>query len=124
MREHEERARNVRRRRAGAAQPRRPRTSAFPHSFTDVEPIAEVRCLRGLRPARKPTSAIASRVVSPRRRGAGKAAFLDLVDRTGKIQLHARLDVLGEERCELFERSTSAIWSASTAPRSAAATAR
>ncbi len=30
------------------------------------------------------------------RRGAGKAAFLDLVDRTGKIQLHARVDVLGE----------------------------
>ena len=38
------------------------------------------------------------------RRGAGKAAFLDLVDRTGKIQLHARVDVLGEEA---FERLTS-----------------
>ena len=31
------------------------------------------------------------------RRGGGKAAFLDLVDRTGKIQLHARADVLGKE---------------------------
>ncbi len=31
------------------------------------------------------------------RRGSGRAAFLDLVDRTGKIQLHARVDVLGEE---------------------------
>ena len=31
------------------------------------------------------------------KRGQGRAAFLDLVDRTGKIQLHARLDVLGEE---------------------------
>jgi lysyl-tRNA synthetase, class II len=30
------------------------------------------------------------------RRGHGKAAFLDLVDRTGRIQLHARKDVLGE----------------------------
>ncbi len=38
------------------------------------------------------------------RRGSGGAAFLDLVDRTGKIQLHARLDVLGKEP---FERLTS-----------------
>jgi lysyl-tRNA synthetase, class II len=38
------------------------------------------------------------------RRGSGKAAFLDLVDRSGKIQLHARVDVLGSER---FERLTS-----------------
>jgi lysyl-tRNA synthetase, class II len=39
------------------------------------------------------------------RRGHGKAAFLDLEDRTGKIQLHARQDVLGEES---FERLVSA----------------
>ncbi len=38
------------------------------------------------------------------RRGAGKAAFLDLVDRTGKLQLHARADVLG---AELLERLLS-----------------
>ena len=31
------------------------------------------------------------------RRGQGKAAFLDLVDRSGRIQLHARADVLGQE---------------------------
>lgn len=30
-------------------------------------------------------------------RGHGKAMFLDLHDRTGRIQLHARVDVLGEE---------------------------
>ena len=30
------------------------------------------------------------------RRGHGKAAFLDLVDRTGRMQLHARKDVLGD----------------------------
>jgi lysyl-tRNA synthetase, class II len=35
---------------------------------------------------------VAGRVAG--RRGAGKAAFLDLVDRGGKIQLHARADVL------------------------------
>ena len=39
---------------------------------------------------------VAGRIAA--RRGAGKAAFLDLVDRTGKIQLHARVDVLGRER--------------------------
>ena len=31
------------------------------------------------------------------RRGQGKAAFLDVVDRSGRIQLMARVDVLGEE---------------------------
>jgi lysyl-tRNA synthetase, class II len=31
------------------------------------------------------------------RRGQGKAAFLDLVDRSGRLQLHAQRDVLGEE---------------------------
>ena len=45
---------------------------------------------------------VAGRIAA--RRGAGKMAFLDLVDRTGKIQLHARVDVLGPER---FERLTS-----------------
>ena len=74
--------------------------SAFPYSFPGVEPIE--RILRAptstCRPARRPRSATASPGASPARRGAGRAAFLDLVDRTGKIQLHARVDVLGEER--------------------------
>jgi lysyl-tRNA synthetase class 2 len=38
------------------------------------------------------------------RRGHGKAAFLDLVDRSGWMQLHARRDVLGEDS---FERLVS-----------------
>jgi lysyl-tRNA synthetase class 2 len=37
------------------------------------------------------------------RRGHGKAAFLDLTDRSGRIQLHARKDVLGDE----YERLVS-----------------
>lgn len=37
------------------------------------------------------------------RRGHGKASFLDLVDRTGKIQLHARKDVLGDTYERLIE---------------------
>ena len=43
---------------------------------------------------------VAGRIAA--RRGAGKAAFLDLVDRSGKIQLHARVDVLGRERFDLL----------------------
>jgi lysyl-tRNA synthetase class 2 len=38
---------------------------------------------------------VAGRIAA--RRESGKMAFLDLVDRTGKIQLHARLDVLGAD---------------------------
>jgi lysyl-tRNA synthetase class 2 len=34
------------------------------------------------------------------RRGQGKMAFLDLDDRSGRLQLQAKLDVLGEERME------------------------
>jgi lysyl-tRNA synthetase class 2 len=36
------------------------------------------------------------------RRGHGKAAFLDVIDRSGRIQVHAREDVLGPERFELL----------------------
>jgi lysyl-tRNA synthetase class 2 len=36
-------------------------------------------------------------------RGHGKATFADLRDRTGRIQLHARIDVLGEESYKHFE---------------------
>ncbi len=36
------------------------------------------------------------------RRGHGGAAFLDLVDRSGKIQLHAKRDVLGGDSFELL----------------------
>lgn len=36
-------------------------------------------------------------------RGHGKAAFADLRDRSGRIQVHARIDVLGEEGYKRFE---------------------
>jgi lysyl-tRNA synthetase class 2 len=38
------------------------------------------------------------------RRDQGGAAFIDLVDREGKLQLHAKRDVLGEES---FDRLVS-----------------
>jgi lysyl-tRNA synthetase class 2 len=69
-----------------------------PYSFPNVEPIAEVRgAYEHLEVGEETDDShrVAGRIAA--RRGAGKAAFLDLVDRGGKIQLHARADVLGAE---------------------------
>ncbi len=77
--------------------------SAFPHSFAGVEPVDSiVTAYEHLAPGDETDERhrVAGRILA--RRGAGKAAFLDLVDRTGKIQLHARVDVLGAERFELL----------------------
>ncbi len=43
---------------------------------------------------------VAGRILA--RRGHGKAAFLDLADGSGRIQLHSREDVLGSDRHELL----------------------
>jgi lysyl-tRNA synthetase class 2 len=71
---------------------------AFPYSFHGVEPIAAILDAYAHLAAGEETEdkhRVAGRIAA--RRGSGKAAFLDLVDRTGKIQLHARVDVLGED---------------------------
>src|SRR5215207_10374342 len=73
----------------------------FPHHFPGVVPIADVRAAHADLEAGAETEAsyrIAGRIAA--RRGQGKAAFVDLVDRSGRIQLHARIDVLGEARLE------------------------
>jgi lysyl-tRNA synthetase class 2 len=72
---------------------------AFPHAFPAVEPVEGVlTAYEHLQPGDETDEhhRVAGRIAA--RRGSGKAAFLDLVDRTGKIQLHARQDILGEER--------------------------
>lgn len=69
-----------------------------PYSYPGVKEIAAVRAACEPLEAGQETDEahrVAGRVAA--RRGAGKAAFIDLVDRTGKIQLHARYDVLGEQ---------------------------
>ena len=61
-------------------------------------PIASVKAPWDELPAGEETEArarVAGRLAA--RRGQGKAAFLDLVDRSGRMQLHARADVLGQE---------------------------
>jgi lysyl-tRNA synthetase, class II len=75
----------------------------FPHSFEEREEIAEVRAAHeGLAAGVETESRhrVAGRIVA--RRGHGKAAFLDLRDGTGQIQLHATADKLGEEAFELL----------------------
>jgi lysyl-tRNA synthetase, class II len=70
----------------------------FPPNFPGSTAIAEV--LSGYERLEAGEETDDSRRLAGRlsaRRGHGKAAFLDLVDRTGRIQLHARKDVLGSD---------------------------
>jgi lysyl-tRNA synthetase, class II len=78
----------------------------FPEAFHDRTPVDRILERHGqLREGDEATETyrVAGRLAA--RRGHGKAAFLDLEDRTGRIQLHARQDVLGEES---FERLVAA----------------
>ena len=70
----------------------------FPHAFAGVEPVASVRNEHAALEAGEETE-VAHRVAGrlAARRGQGKMAFLDLVDRSGRIQLQARVDELGPE---------------------------
>jgi lysyl-tRNA synthetase, class II len=92
-------------RRAKAQRLRESDPEAFPYSFPNAQPIATILAAYDHLSAGDETEdshRVAGRIAA--RRGSGKAAFLDLVDRTGKIQLHARVDVLGEDS---FARLTS-----------------
>jgi lysyl-tRNA synthetase class 2 len=74
----------------------------FPHEFEGVVPTSDV--VDDLEPGEETDRAyrVAGRMVA--RRDQGGAAFIDIVDRAGKIQLHAKRDVLGEES---FDRLVS-----------------
>ena len=75
----------------------------FPHEFDGVEAIAEVRAAHAALQAGE-ESTVSHRVAGrlSARRGQGKMAFLDLVDRSGRIQLQARVDELGREGLDLL----------------------
>lgn len=49
------------------------------------------------------TATIAGRIVS--KRGKGKVGFADLLDRSGRIQLYVRKDILGEDVYHVFKRA-------------------
>src|SRR3954447_24737386 len=74
----------------------------LPHSFAGVVPIAEIREAHdGIEAGDElpdATYRIAGRLTQ--RRGMGGATFIDLVDRSGKIQLHAKRDDLGDDSFE------------------------
>jgi lysyl-tRNA synthetase, class II len=75
----------------------------FPHEFDGVVPIEDVHAAHDDLEAGAETDVayrVAGRMIA--RRGHGGAAFLDLVDRSGKLQLQAKLDVLGGESFELL----------------------
>ncbi len=75
----------------------------FPYTFAGAEPIASVRAAHGGLEAGEETSVshrVAGRLAA--RRGQGKMAFLDLVDRSGRLQLQARVDELGPDRMALL----------------------
>jgi lysyl-tRNA synthetase class 2 len=70
----------------------------FPHDYDDRTEIAAVRAAHdGLADGEETDRSyrVAGRIAA--RRGQGKAAFLDLVDGTGRIQIHAKRDVLGDD---------------------------
>jgi lysyl-tRNA synthetase class 2 len=76
----------------------------FPHGFENREEIASVlESHSGLEAGEETDSVhrVAGRIVG--RRGHGKAAFIDLRDSTGQIQLHAKADVLGEQAFALLD---------------------
>jgi lysyl-tRNA synthetase, class II len=92
-------------RRAKAQRLRETDPQAFPYAFADAEPIDSILSAYEHLAAGEETQdthRVAGRIAA--RRESGKMAFLDLVDRTGKVQLHARVDVLGEEA---YRRLTS-----------------
>jgi lysyl-tRNA synthetase, class II len=73
----------------------------FPHQYPGVVPVAAVHAAHAGLPAGEDSEdryRVAGRLHA--RRGQGRMAFLDLDDRSGRIQLQAKADVLGPERME------------------------
>jgi lysyl-tRNA synthetase class 2 len=78
----------------------------FPHTFPGVTPIEAVRGAHEDIEAGAELPDAKYRVAGrlAQRRGMGGATFIDVVDRSGKLQLHAKRDDLGDES---FDRLTS-----------------
>ena len=73
----------------------------FPHAYAGVTAIADAKAPHeGLEPGDETDVQVRVAGRLHARRGQGKMAFLDLDDRSGRIQLQARRDVLGDEAFE------------------------
>jgi lysyl-tRNA synthetase class 2 len=71
----------------------------YPHSYPGVVPVAGVHAAHASLPEGEDSDQryrVAGRLHA--RRGQGKMAFLDLDDRSGRIQLQAKADVLGPDK--------------------------
>ncbi len=90
----EDRRRKLERLRSAGVEP-------FPHAFSGAASVQAVHAAhQDLDPGAETGDAyrVAGRIAA--RRGHGRASFLDLVDRSGRLQLHAREDLLGAESYE------------------------
>jgi lysyl-tRNA synthetase class 2 len=76
----------------------------YPHSYPGVAEIADVRAAHDQIEAGEELPDARYRIAGrlTQRRGMGGATFIDLVDRSGKIQLHAKRDDLGDESFDLL----------------------
>ncbi len=71
----------------------------YPYRFPEARPIRDV--LASLRDDATVEARSAGRIVAIR--GHGKAAFVDLKDRTGRIQVYFKRDALGEDAFEAYK---------------------
>jgi lysyl-tRNA synthetase class 2 len=70
----------------------------FPHAFAGVVPVGDVHAAHdGLADGEETDVRVRVAGRLHARRGQGKMAFLDLDDRSGRLQLQAKVDVLGED---------------------------
>jgi lysyl-tRNA synthetase class 2 len=70
----------------------------FPHAYPGVQPVSAIHAAHVDLPSGEDSDAryrVAGRLHA--RRGQGRMAFLDLDDRSGRLQLQAKVDILGEE---------------------------
>jgi len=77
---------------------------AYPYKYERTSSIGEIRTrFEALEPGEETTESVrlAGRAMTVR--GQGKAAFVDLRDSTGRIQLFARSNVLGDDQMESFK---------------------
>jgi lysyl-tRNA synthetase, class II len=77
--------------------------NTYPYKYERTSPIGELRTRFGsIEPGEETseTVSVAGRIMTVR--GQGRAAFADLRDSTGRIQLFARSNVLGDEGMESF----------------------
>src|SRR3989338_3619909 len=83
----------------------------YPYSYTQTHHAADIlKRHSGLKPEEhtKDVVSIAGRIVLLRRMG--KAAFFDVRDWTGKIQVYVREDHVGEKQYEVFKNLDIADW--------------